>query len=186
MHLQREDDVPTSTQTLKQKAYHELKEFLLIAFYLWVVFGMFVLYKSVLLSEGHLSYMAHGLAIVNALAFGKVILIARALHFGERFEDAPLIYPTVFKSALFSILLAFCKILEGVVVGHFRGLSFQESMSDIGGGTWRSILTLTVLLFVMLIPFFGIGELERVLGEGQLTKLFFRSRVPVERSEERS
>ena len=61
-------------------------------------------------------------------------------------------------------------------MGHLRGLSFQQSISDIGGGTWKSILTLTLLLFFTLIPFFAIGELQRVLGEGKLTQLFFRPR----------
>jgi hypothetical protein len=30
----------TSSRTLKQKAYRELKEFFVIALYLWVVFGV--------------------------------------------------------------------------------------------------------------------------------------------------
>jgi len=169
--------VATSTQTLKQKAYHELKEFFLIALYLWVVFGLFVLYKSVLLAEEHVSLALHGFAVINALAFGKIILIARAFHLGERLDDAPLIYPTLLKSALFTVLLACCKILEDAAVGHFRGLSFQQSIADIGGGTWKSILTLTMLLFVMLIPFFAMGELQRVFGEGKLAQLFFRPRA---------
>ena len=87
-----------------------------------------------------------------------------------------LIYPTIFKSALFTILLACCKILEDAAVGHFHGKSFRESISDLGGGTWKGILTLTFLLFVLLVPFFGIGELERVLGAGKLAQLFFRQR----------
>ena len=166
----------TSSQTLKQKAYDEFKEFLLIAFYLWLVFGLFIVYKSVILAEQHISFAFQGLALINALAFAKVVLIARALHLGERFDDAPLIYPTVFKSALFTVLLAGCKILEDAAVGHFHGKSFQESMSDLGGGTLKSILILTLLLFVLLLPFFGIGELQRVLGEGKLAQLFFRPR----------
>lgn len=175
-----------SAQALKQKAYHEMKEFFLIALYLWVVFGLFVLYKSVLLAEEHVSFAFQGFALINALAFGKIILIARALHFGEGFDDAPLIYPTLLKSALFTLVLTFCKILEEAAVGHFHGKSFQESLSDLGGGTLRGMLTLSVLLFVMLIPFFAIGELQRVLGEGKLSQLFFRSRVPAERPKNES
>ena len=34
-----------SSSVLKQKAYHEMKEFFLVAFYLWVVFGLFIMYK---------------------------------------------------------------------------------------------------------------------------------------------
>lgn len=167
----------TASAILKQKAYEELKAFLIIAFYLWVVFFLFLLYKSVILNES-ISYIAHGVALINALVLGKFILIARAFHLGNNADDAPLIYPTVLKAALFSILLAGCKILEQAAVGLYHGKSFAEAIAEIGGGTLKGILTLTVLLFVMLIPFFACGEVNRVLGEGKLRELFFRPRHP--------
>jgi hypothetical protein len=170
-----DDAVGITTQTLKQRAYHELKEYLVIAFYLWVVFGLLLLYKSVILNEG-ISYLAHGVALVNALVLGKFVLIARAFHLGEQANDAPLIYPTLLKSALFSAVLACCKIVEDAAVGFYHGKSFSESIADLGGGTLKGILTLSVLLFALLIPFFAFGELERVLGEGKLAQLFLRPR----------
>lgn len=166
----------TTRATLKERAYHEFKEFLVIAVYLWIVFGLFLLYKSVILNDEHISVVARGLALINALALGKIMLVARALHFGEWFEDAPLIYPTVLKSALFSLLLACFKILEEAGIGLYHHRTFQESIADLGGGTLKGILTLTLLLFVMLIPFFGFTELQRVLGEGKLAQVFFHSR----------
>ena len=166
----------TKSEALKQKAYHELKEYLIIVLYLWVVFGLFLLYKSMILGEEHVSYLMHGVAAINALVLGKFILIARAFHLGDTAENSPLIYPTLLKSALFSIVVACFKILEDAAVGFFHGKSFSESVADLGGGTVKGILTLTLLLFVVLIPFFGFGELQRVLGEARLTQLFFRRR----------
>jgi hypothetical protein len=168
--------VGTKSAALKQRAYYELKEYVIIAFYLWVVFGLFLLYRSVILGDEHISSLAHGVAAINALVLGKFVLIARAFHLGGRSENSPLIYPTLIKSALFSIVLACCKILEDAAVGFFHGKSFSESIADLGGGTLKGILTLTLLLFVVLIPFFGFGELQRVLGEGKLAQLFFRPR----------
>lgn len=165
----------TATTTLKQRAYNEFKDFLLIAFYLWVVFALFLLYKSVILNES-ISYVSRGVALVNALVLGKFVLIARALHLGDQADNAPLIYPTLLKAALFSILLACCKILEEAAVGLYHGKSFAQSIADLGGGSLKGILTLTLLLFVMLIPFFACGELKRVLGEGKLGQLFFHPR----------
>ena len=166
----------TSGRTLKQKAYHESKEFLIIALYLWVVFGLFLVYKSLILNEEHLNYVAHGVALIDALVLAKFILIARALHLGDRADDAPLIYSTLLKSALFSLVLAACKILEEAAVGLYHGKSFSQSIADLGGGTFKGILTLTAILFVVLIPFFGFGELQRVLAEGKLGQLFLHPR----------
>jgi hypothetical protein len=170
------DDVDTSKPTLKQKAEHELKEFFGIALYLWVILILFQLYRSVLLAEEHISVAHQGFAIINALALAKVLLVAKALHLGEWIEDWPLIYPTLLKSALFSIVLGCFKILEEAGLGMYHGKSFQQSIADLGGGTLNGMLCHSLIMFVTLIPFFVVTELQGVLGEGKLTQLFFRSR----------
>ena len=58
----------------------------------------------------------------------------------------------------------------------YHGQSFNESITAIGGGTLKGILSLMALLAVLLIPFFGFTELRRVFGEGKLERLFFTSR----------
>ena len=63
-------------------------------------------------------------------------------------------------------------ILEEVGVGLYHRRTVQESIGDLAGGTLEGILTLTVLLFVMRIPFFAFAELQRVLGEGKLGRCF--------------
>ncbi len=147
-----------------------------MALYLWLIFGLFALYRSVILAEVHVEGAAKGFALINALVLAKVMVVAKELRLGESDYDAPLIYPTLVKSALFSVLLAAFKILEEAAVGLYHGQSFQQSIAALGGGTLQGILCLTALLFVMLIPFFGITELQRVLGEGKLAQLFFRPR----------
>jgi len=174
--------VDEPSPTLKQKAYQGLKEYLAISCYLWLVFGLFVLYKSVLLSEEHFSFIAHGIALFNALALGKIMLVARELHFADQFRDKPLIYPTLFKSAAFAIVLGCFKILEEAGVGWFHHKSFTQSIAEIGGGTLEGILVLMVILAVLLIPFFAFTELRGVVGESKLRKLFFSSRDQSEAS----
>ena len=163
-------------RTRKQKAYQDLKEYLAITLYLWLVFGLFVLYKSVLLSGQGFPLVAHGIALFNALALGKVMLIAQKLHLADYFKEKPLIYPALFKSAAFAIVLGCFKILEGAGVGWFHGKSFSHSFSEIGGGTLNGILALTAILAVLLIPFFAVAELCQIFSADKLGKLFFSSR----------
>ena len=73
-------------------------------------------------------------------------------------------------------MLACFKILEDAVVGWYRQESFRQSITDFGGGTWKGILTLALLVVAMLVPFVGYGELGRVLGGGQLERIFIRAR----------
>lgn len=166
----------TTTHKLKERAYHELREYFVIVLYLWMIFGLFLLYKSVILAENHIRFSDKGLALINALVLGKFVLIARALNLGGRADDAPIIYPTLLKSFLFSVVVVCCKILEDAAVGFYHGKPFSQSIADLGGGNLRGILTLTLLGFVMFIPFFAVGELKRVLGEGKLGRLFFHPR----------
>jgi hypothetical protein len=104
------------------------------------------------------------------------MLVARKLDLSAKMRDAPLIYPTLLKSAFFTVVLACFKILEDAAIGLYRHQSFRQSISELGGGTWQGILTLALLVFAVLIPFVGFGELGRVMGEGKKNTLFFQRR----------
>jgi len=169
--------VHTSSQSLKQMAYEQLKEYLVSTVYLWVVFSLFVMYKAVILAEHQIAFVYHGLAIINALALAKVMLVVKDLHLGEQFDEAPLIYPTLLKSALYAVVLACFKILEETAIGLYHGKSFHQSIAELGGGSLTAILTLTLLMFVVLIPFVGFGELQRVFGAEKLARVFFHQRA---------
>lgn len=52
----------------------------MISFYLFVVFSLFAIYRSVILAEHHIDFVPHGLALINALALAKVILVAQELR----------------------------------------------------------------------------------------------------------
>jgi hypothetical protein len=172
----RRNAVSESQHRLKQRVAHEVREYLVMSFYLFAVFSLFVLHRALILSEQHIEYTLHGLALINALALAKVMLVAQDLRFGEWLGDVPLIYPTLLKSVAFTVVLACFKIVEDFVVGRFRGESFHESLAEFGGGSWQGILTLAALVFVMLIPFFGFTELRRVFGADRLFAVFFRPR----------
>lgn len=174
-----------SNRSLKQKAYEQLKEYLVITLYLWLVFGLFLLYKSALLSEHGFSLPAHGIALFNALALGKIMLVARDLHFADYFKEKPLIYPTLLKSVTFAVVLGCFKILEEVGVGWYHSKSFSESISKIGGGTLGGILALMAILAVLLTPFFAFTELHQILGADKLVRLFFTSRHHFDESDVR-
>lgn len=161
---------------LKQRVIHGMRDYLIIFLYLFVVFSLFATYKAAILAEHQIDLVPQGLALINALALGKVILVGQELHLADRFRDAPLIYPTLLKSFVYTLLLACFKIVEEAAVGMYHGEPFGKSIAAFAGGSWRGFLSLSVLLFVVLIPFFGFTELQRALGEDRLLGGFLRAR----------
>ena len=130
-------------KNLKHRLVDEVIKFLAIAFYLWVVFGVFALHESVVSAKDHINYHFYGFALVNALILGKVMLIAEDLHFADWFKDRPLIYPILCKAVAFSILFLVFDVVEEVIVGVFKGKTVGESIPDIGGGTPSGVFFVT-------------------------------------------
>src|ERR1700730_2843251 len=161
--------------SLKQRAFDEVVKFLAIALYLWVTFGVFALHEWVVSAKDHIDYHFYGLAFVNALILGKVMLVAEDLYFADWVKDRPLIYPILCKAVAFSILFLVFDVVEEVIVGAFKGKTIGESIPVIGGGHPTGGFFVGVILAVALIPFFAFREIGRVIGERELHSLIFTS-----------
>ncbi len=162
--------------SLSERGLEELRRFLLMFLYLWVVIGLFVLNERLILGEREISFAPQGFALINAAIMAKVMLIAEDLKVGRRFDHMPLIYPVCYKSALFALLFILFHVLERVVVGMFAHKSLAESLPQIGGGTWQGRLLVWAIMTVSLLPFFALREIGQILGPGRLWALMFRSR----------
>jgi hypothetical protein len=160
--------------SLKERAAEELKQFLVIFFYLWVFFALFALHSTIIQAEHHLNYPAQGFAIVNALVMAKVMLLAEAFHLGSRFNDKALVYSIVYKAFAFSVVLIGFHLLERVLVGVFEGKTVAQSFPSMGGGSLKGIVSVGTIVFVSLIPFFTFQEVSRVIGKAELWSLIFR------------
>jgi hypothetical protein len=161
-------------RNLKERASDEFKRFFTIFLYLWVVFGLLYIHKSIILSENHLDYPEHAFAIINAFIFAKVLLIGEHLRLGTRFGDRPLIYPILHKCFMFTIVLLCFHIAENVLVGVWRGKTLANSFPSMGGGSLKGILSVAVMCFVVLLPFFGFREIGRVVGRKELWLLIVK------------
>jgi hypothetical protein len=165
--------LPERKLDLKQRVFDEVIKFLAIAFYLWVMFGVFALHESVVSAKDHINYHFYGFAVINALILGKVMLVAQDLRFADWIKDRPLVYPILCKAAAFSILFIVFDVVEEVLVGVFRGKTIGESIPTIGGGTPSGVFFVGIILAIALIPFFAFREIGRVIGERALHALMF-------------
>lgn len=160
-------------KSLKEKALGEMKEYLLITLYLWLLLALFADYKRILLQENGINLWNQGYAIVNALIFGKVVLLGEMLDLGRHLEKKALIWLVLGKSLLFSILLILFHIAEESVRAWFEHKPFVDSIENFGGGSWEGLLVYGALLFVTLVPLIAFKEVQRVMGRDMLWKLLF-------------
>ena len=155
----------------------EVKKFGTLFLYLALVFGLFTLHQWVVLASNHISYVFYGASVINALILAKIMLVAEALHFGERFRDKPLAYPILYKSVAFGLMLVIAYIAEEVIVGLLKGESLAQSAPELGGGTPAGIAAIALIMCVALIPFFAFKELRRVYGGAEFDSLVFKGRA---------
>jgi hypothetical protein len=172
------NEAPATPQKrgLKEKASDEFRRFLVIFLYLWVVFGLLSIHKSIVLSQHQLDTEEHAFAIINAFVFAKVLLIGEHFNLGTRFRSKPLIYPILYKSFVFSVVLIVFHVIESVAVGLWHGHTIAESLPPFLGWNPRGLLAVGVMCFVLLLPFFGFREVAQVIGRRELRTLLLEPR----------
>ena len=162
-----------SARSLKAKAADEFRKFLVLFFYLWILFGVFVLNEGVALREHGFNFAMQGFAFINALVFAKVMMLFEVFDPGRWLRKRPLIYPILYETLLLTVLFLVAHVLEKTIDGLVHGKTVADSMPAIGGGGLTGLLSVTVILFIALIPFFGLRNLSLAMGEGRLWAVIF-------------
>jgi hypothetical protein len=77
-------------------------------------------------------------------------------------------------------LLIVLTVLEELVVGYLHHRAFASSFTEIGGGTLHQAIATSIILLLILIPFFAFRSLIEVVGGPVLFRLFFEPRRKLE------
>jgi hypothetical protein len=165
-----------ATVTLHQRALHELREFAILAVYLYVTLGSVVLMKTAVLHTEGIEFAPWGIALVKAAVLAKFMLLGRAMKLGERNTTSPLIWPTLHRAIAFLVLLIIMTTIEEAVVGMFHHRSVAASLGELVGPRLEETIAGFVIMLLVLIPFFAFRVLGEALGEGKLPRMFFVNR----------
>ncbi len=179
--MPRETILATMTNTkttLQHRAIHELKEFVILAVYLYITLGAVVLMKTAVLHTEGIDFAPWGIAVVKAAVLAKFMLLGNAMKIGGRNTTSPLIWPTLHKAFAFLVLLIIMTIIEEAVVGLFHHQSIPSSLSELVGPRLEETIAGFVIMLLVLIPFFAFRVLSEALGEGRLERIFFVEREP--------
>ena len=88
-----------------------------------------------------------------------------------------MIYPIVYRSAMFSLILIAFHLAEEVFTGVWHGGSVAESLAASIAGNMMGMLVVSLIMFIAFMPFFALREIARDLGEDKLFEHFFVRRT---------
>lgn len=157
---------------LKQRVLHETRRLLVYTVFFTLFFWAFATYRRLILGHYNISYIHYGYSLVEALILSKIIILGQILGIGERFENKPLIIPTLYKTFIFSIFVMAFDALEHFVIGAIHHQAFEKlyaEFMDKGIDLLRA--RILVMLFVFIL-FFAFLEIDRYMGNNKLVNLF--------------
>jgi hypothetical protein len=162
---------------LKEKFWGEFKMYWANVLYITLFFSIFTDYRRLILAHYNITYEYYGISVIKALVLAKIILVAEHLHLGRGLEKKPLIYPTLYKTSLFTVCVAVISVIEAMIRASLKAkgaIDVPDVFIKCFSYEWFAEM-LTV--FILFIPFFGIKELARALGRGKVKELFFKKGV---------
>lgn len=160
----------------KEKVRHEMIEYWINVIYLTLVFAAFTEYRRLILASHDIAYTNYGVAFIEALILGKVIMIGAAFRLGRGLEEKPLIYPAIYKAVVFSVFVGVFKIIEHAIVVIWNGGALTEVVVELSDKWLLEVIANSLVVLVAFIPFFAIKELGRVMGDKKVRTLFFQKR----------
>jgi hypothetical protein len=161
----------------KKRIFHEMVEYWINVAYLTLIFAAFTQYRRFVLAAHDIAYTNYWVAVIEALILAKVVMIGDAMRLGRGLGQKPLIYPTLFRTVVFSLFVVGFTLIEHLIKGLWMGKGFTGGLVGFLGKGSHELLAGCLVVFVAFIPFFAFKELGRVLGEGKIRTLFFRRRA---------
>lgn len=164
-------------QSRGQRVAAELREFAILATYLFVCFSALAILKAAILSAEGISFSPWLFALIKALVCAKFLLVGRWFGLGDGLaEKYPLIVSTLYRSITFLVVLGLLTVIEEAVVGYFHGETLAASLGRMGGGTLAQFIATSIIVLLVLIPFFAVRALGEIVGERTLAQLYFQPR----------
>ena len=170
----------SSNVSIGKRITDEFIEFAIIAAYFYVFFTAILFLKASILKAEGIPFAPFGFAAIKALICAKFASLGHALHLGERFKNLPLIWPTLYRSVVFLLLLLVLNVMENVVAGFMHNKKIADSLAEMGGGTPDQMIATILVMFLILIPFFAFRVLGEAIGKQNLVRVFFQPRGKID------
>ncbi len=163
-----------------QKAFefvkHELLQVLPPTIYFLCTFNIVALTTSMVLEQFEIHVSAHAVATILALLVGKVVLVVNKMPLLRKLDGRPLLYPILFKAAIYSVFVLLLRLLEHWIPALIDTGSIAGATGHlIDGVAWRLFWMGQIWIFVLFVVYTTAAEFIALFGltSGQLFRAFF-------------
>lgn len=162
----------TDKPSVKERLSHELREYAALSAYLYVALGAVLLYKATLLGEHRFGAVPYGTAVVKALVLAKFMMLGQAAGLERSLARRSLPVAVLGNTSAFLLLLAGFTVLEEVVIGLIHHEDLRSVLADHLLARLGEIGASLLLMWLILLPYFALRQLVRLLGPAAWRRLF--------------
>ena len=155
----------------------ELRHILPPTIFFAVGFNLVVFSMNLILTNYFIQLGNFLLVTAAALVVGKAVLVADEMPFLKRFDTAPLIQPILFKTFVYWLFVFIARLLEGYVhyvIDMGKVIGFFPFL--LGRFEWHRFLFVQIAILVLFLIYTTAGELNSLLGDGELFRMLFTRR----------
>ncbi len=158
----------------KEKILVESRKFLFLTLFLTLFSCSLTIFRSMILHDDSLSYFHYGYNLFESMILAKMIMVGQYFKIGDRFLNRSLIIPTLYKASVFCIFVLAFTLLEHILSGIILGKDLNTAFYELLNRGLGEIFGRMIICFIVFIMLFSFLEIDRVLGNDKLFKLFFQ------------
>jgi hypothetical protein len=152
---------------------HEMRAMLPPTIFFAVGFNLIVLTSHLMTGSYGRQLFTFTLATTAALLVGKAVLLANAMPLLRRFDDAPLLYPILFKTFVYWLVVLALRLVEALVEGVIADGSVVAAFDAAEARfSWDRFIAVQLWVLVLFLVYVTADELNALFGEGELRRVF--------------
>ena len=145
--------------------------------YFFTAFNLIVFTTNLLAHDYWFNLTGFMLASTTALIVGKVVLVVEKVRIIDKFRGAPLIQPILYKTVFYGVVVTIVRYAEKMLHFIFDARGFNVAAeAALADFTWHRFVAVQIWIFVCFLLYVTASELNALVGDGQLRRLFFHHR----------
>jgi len=156
----------------------EVREAVLATLYFFIGFHLIVLTTNLLVAEYLVAVSNFMLVTIGALVVGKAVLVANKLPLIRHYDRYPMIWPILFKTGIYWVVVCLVRLLERLVDFSVVGRSPLSEFPSylIATFSWHRFVAISIWILVLFLIYVTATEFSHLFGSGEISRLLFRRR----------